>query len=297
MAKEKPKPKVKESSSNVGADILTALLTNTPGLGTPAAKVMASKIINKGLSRIAENLSPYGYSSEEGPSWERIIKAGILNRKEPRRAEMDAAISKGINLPESKVRIDLLNILANKKQKYNTVSKSPYIPPDYKQGKQYVRSNEIDELVLNNLNINPNQISSKKQLQEDLNKITITRPSGRKPTAEELKMSPFYTPLEPVVGKYGNLVYDKVMGDATYKVGEDEKGIFISYRDTWDLNPEKGGSKEPVQEASPYSIKGLYQKGGRLISRIASGLAKEYSSPAEIYGKIYFDKKTGKRIK
>ncbi len=289
----KPKPSKRPSMS----DVISILIKSGVATGAPVYKSIASKIVNKGLSNISENLSPYGYNSEEGSSWERAFKSGVLNKKEKRRAEMEKDIQSGVNSPESKARIDLLNILANKKQKYNTISSSPYIPPDYKKGTQYVRSNEIDELVLNKLGINKNKISSRKELDEALRNVTIMKPSERKPTEEELKISPFYTPLEPAIGKYGNLVYDRVMGDATYNIGEDEKGVYVSYRDKWDLDPEKGGSKETFKNVPEYSMMGIYQKGGRLLSKAASNLAKEYSSPAEIYGRIYFDKKTGNRIK
>lgn len=309
---EDKKPIKKKPATSTLKQLLPMLLSpmQAPIAGGILGEKLVKKGVNTALDRMSNNLHPYGYHSREGSSMVRGFKSVVLNKKEGDRAYTEEAIKNNKELGENalgngrgmdavKVRLDLLNMLANKKQKYNNIVPSEFIPLDYKKGKKYVKSSAIDEIVLKNLALEGNKTYNINDLKQELDRITATRTSKRKPTQEELEMlkiSPFYTPQEKVVGEYGNLVSDPVMGDATYNVGEDEKGNFISYRDTWDLNPSQGGSAEQQSTASPNSIKGLLEKGLDLGKKVASGLLKKYSSAPEIYGRIYFDKKTGKRL-
>jgi hypothetical protein len=73
------------------------------------------------------------------------------------------------------------------------------------------------------------------------------------------------------------------LGNAKISTGEDKKGYYVSYYDKWDINPFSGGSKVNSTLASALGIDKKDDISG------ANG--------PEVYGRIYFDKKTGKRIK
>lgn len=308
----KPKVKAPKPKTSTLRSIIKDFLSSAGSTMAKGAENMSSPGIAKAasqfaLDRMSKKITPYGYTTGEGSSLVRGAKVVGLNKMEKNRANIEKAIKEkkpkvlvGENVVDTdaaKVRLDLLNLLSNKQQRFNNITPSEFVPLDYKKGTKYVKSNKIDELVLSNLGIKGDKISGINDLKQALDNITATRPSSRKPTAEELKISPYYTPQEKVTGKYGNLVGDPVMGDATYNVGEDDKGYFISYRDTWDLNPTEGGTSEQEVSASPYSVEGLLQKAKGLGKEAASGLLKVSSSAPEIYGRIYFDKKTGKRVK
>jgi hypothetical protein len=312
---KKPKPSVvkkEKPKASTLRSIIKDFLSSAGGTMAKGAENMSSPGIAKAtsqfaLDRMSKKITPYGYTTGEGSSLVRGAKVVGLNKMEKNRANIEKAIKENkpkvlvgenvVDTDAAKVRLDLLNLLSNKEQRFKNIIPSEFTPLDYKKGTKYVKSNKIDELVLSNLGIKGDKISGINDLQQALDNITATRPSGRKPTEEELKISPYYTPQEKVTGKYGNLVGDPVMGDATYNVGEDDKGYFISYRDTWDLNPTEGGTSEEEVLASPYSVEGLLQKAKGLGKEAASGLLKVSSSAPEIYGRIYFDKKTGKRVK
>lgn len=61
------------------------------------------------------------------------------------------------------------------------------------------------------------------------------------------------------------------LGGFTRTAGEDEKGYYVSYNDKWDLNPFGHGKMAPDASAGA-------------------------GHPFELYGRVYYDKKTGERI-
>jgi hypothetical protein len=69
------------------------------------------------------------------------------------------------------------------------------------------------------------------------------------------------------------------LGQGTLGVRKDKKGTYLSYSDVWDVNPTSGTSGENTNLLS--SALGKFAKAG-------------FVSPQKVYGRIYFDEKTGK---
>lgn len=90
--------------------------------------------------------------------------------------------------------------------------------------------------------------------------------------ASELKERYHLQPIIDSISKFTPDNYYGVMGRYVVSKGVDEKGSYISYYDKWDLHP---GGVFGEKEASEYA-----------------GVGK----PFEIYGRIYYDPKTGEPI-
>ena len=73
-----------------------------------------------------------------------------------------------------------------------------------------------------------------------------------------------------------------VLGRYTITKGEDEKGKYVSYYDKWDFNPFDY-NKYPGGE----SLSKAYEKTMGFFGMNAP----------EIYGRVYYDEKTGKAIR
>jgi len=234
--------------------------------------------INKTINAIlAENLDPYGYAGAGSPvnatnagiidkikftgdAARKYVRAGVLGIKDPGRVEMEKNPSS-----QDMLRMDLLNMYAGKPQMYNSVTKSQYSPGTSKEsGKTYYSSKLAENDLLSSM-LDENAISklsngvkSKKDLEEALSRA----------------------------GQKADIGYQTTMtglGRATFDFGEDAKGPYISYYDKWDLNPLSGKSS---------AIK-LGKAGDEFIT----GLSETFgATPPEVYGRIYFDKKTGKPI-
>jgi hypothetical protein len=231
------------------------------------------KNINKTINtNLAENLDPYTYGAQNTGSGivdkarflvgagKKYIGAGVLGIKDPARASMEANPSN-----QDMLRMDLLNMYAGKPQMYNSVTKSQYAPGTSKEsGKTYYSSKLAENDLLssmldeNAINKLSKGVKSKKDLEAAL--------SG--------------------AGQKADIGYQATMtglGRATFDFGEDEKGPYISYYDKWDLNPLSGKSS---------AIK-LGKAGDEFIT----GLSETFgATPPEVYGRIYFDKNTGKPI-
>lgn len=150
------------------------------------------------MSNFAENVNPFFY----GNAVKRVIDAALLNKKSEGRIweEQDPSI-------DSKERIDLLQLLANKSQKYNSILKSDYKPSKGNNKKtNYYKSLSAEEELQNYIDTHweAKPILSKKDI----------------PTKGESSLS-----------RMGSL------GNVTLDYGTDEKGNYISYYDKWDLNP------------------------------------------------------------
>ena len=249
-----------------------AFVPTPGGLYTTIKKVAtgANMRINENL---AKNLDPYTYG--EGPAnaeglmdkikfftgaAKKYARAGILNIKDPGRAMLEQNPSN-----QDMLRMDLLNIYAGKPQTYNTALKSEYKPSTSKDAnKQYYKSKESEEDLLlsmldgDALNKLSKGITSKKDLEEAF-------------SAKGKKVGTGYQ--RTVSG----------LGTATVGFGEDEKGPYVSYYDKWDLNPGSGKSS---------GLK-LGKSSDDFITSLTESLG---ATPAEVYNRIYFDKKTGKPI-
>jgi hypothetical protein len=275
MADTNPKPKQGSRPS-----LLRQLFESGAFIPRAAGSYDVLKNVAKGVNmrineNLAKNLDPYTYGAsgvqtgQEGMmdklsfitgAAKKYAKAGILNIKDPGRAMLEQNPSN-----QDMLRMDLLNIYAGKPQTYNTALKSEYKPSTSKDAnKQYYKSKESEEDLLlalldgNALNKLSKGITSKKDLEEAF-------------SAKGKKVGTGYQ--RTVSG----------LGTATVGFGEDEKGPYVSYYDKWDLNPASGKSSA--------------LKLGKSADEFITGLTESLgATPAEVYNRIYFDKKTGKPI-
>lgn len=144
------------------------------------------------MSNFAENVNAFEYDNALG----RIGKNAFLNQKSLRRIEDEQNPDQ-----QFKERADLLNLLANKKQKYNSIPLSEYKPSTSKdKNTQYYKSPSTEDQIQEYINTHwtAKNILSK----EDLPKMR-----------------------------------SKALGNMMLDYGTDEKGNYISYYDKWDLNP------------------------------------------------------------
>jgi hypothetical protein len=246
-----------------------------PVLGAKeAGKALVNEASRFALDRMSENLEPYNYfnAGTKKSTVDRFIDAVVLNKKEADREETEKYIEKGYGkIPDAtfKERTDLLQMLAGKKQKYNTISDSPYAPTiGGKKGSKYYRSRGIENEIIKELGLSGKNIKSIKELENAVKEKSY----GRSKTGG-------YTAVVPGLAA------------ATYGINEDDKGLYLSYSDLWDLNPQEGAYKDegPIGE----KIKNKVINFGK---KVATDVVNATATPANLYGRIYFDKKTGKLI-
>jgi len=214
---------------------------------------------------LAENIYPFGYSGPgitPGDKYygekimdpiSRLYNAIVLDKDEnPYYAEN---YGYGADEDNNKERVDLLNMILGREQKYNTIKKSTYKPTKSTDlNAEYYRS----------------------QFTEDVLKSILTD--------ETLRTDPI-SPEKLLTGKnYGRPIRGNirgVLGEFVMDHGKDEKGPYISYYDKWDLNPLSSESTS-----------------GNVISRDLENKIQSAVGikPAEIYGRVYYDPKTGKPI-
>lgn len=174
---------------------ISSILQYNPLIGIPLNGA------KKFMSNIADNIRPYGYDHMV----KRVITSGLLNKKDPyRNYDKDKLESSEIE------RTDLLQLLSNKPQKYNSILPSKYSPTIGRdKNKQYFKSDLTESNLKESLKSIP--IKSKNDFNEILGKQGYNSPS---------------------------------LGDATLGYSKDKEGSYISYYDKWDLNPiPKSGIK------------------------------------------------------
>lgn len=239
------------------------------------------KIGKQITSNVASNIDPYSYRNPVS----RFISAGLGNEKSEDRTEREMYLSsagKNENI-EDKNRIDLINMWAGKPQKFNTVQKSDYKPTiSDEPNAKYYKIPELEKKLFSNLvrtgvmkgKFN-GPIKSKKDLEDALDISEggyfseIKNDSGKK------------------IGYTGTMMS---LGEGTLSIGEDEKGPYLSYYDKWDINPLYGMSSA-IGSVLPKSA----QRG---VDKIVTGIPESMgiTSAPRVYGRIYFDRKTGKPI-
>lgn len=264
------------------SDTIRKIIRKTKDVVNAPARAAGQFVLN----RMAENLDPYNYGNEKtgGKSTiERMWNAVALNTKEPERAEAEQYLEKGYGrMPYVgfKERTDLLQLLANKPQKYNTVSPSQYRPTigaDIE--KQYYDIPSIQEEIIKDLGLNEKEIRSSKDILDIIiPRATIDEKTGR-----------------PMIRRGGVTTTVPALGQATYGTKRDEKGrLYLSYGDVWDLDPQEGASAED-KKVSLSGIRSLEDLKDYGIG-IGTDIVGSASSPTSVYGRIYFDEKTGKPI-
>lgn len=269
---EKIKKEAKKKKQNTVLDVMRNPIGTTMG-----ALVGAGKKI---VTNIAENIDPYSYDSFDYQSGKdidvisRFVKAGLLGKKEYNRSRTEQMAKEGRDSfydksNEPRTRIDLLNMWAGKPQQFNTLEKSQYTPSiGGNPNTTYLRSRAVESDIINNMfstdaakQILSNGIKSEEDLKKLVNESGIAM-SGK--------------------GKGGTSMTVPGLGQGTIGIGRDNKGIYLSYADVWDIDPTSG--------ASATSKSGIVKKAVSLMQK--SGLV----SPPNVYGRIYFDPKTGKPI-
>jgi hypothetical protein len=281
---QKPKKKQKEEPSfgkkmlgkaaNIFADIMTNETLTNPISGP---FYQESLLTRKALSNLSENINPYSYddvdvqTGEEMPWYGRAVNTA-LGKKEPNRLLTEMAAKEGVDpytgqpSNEARTRIDLLNMFANKPQQYNTLEPSEYKPSiGAQKGSKYMKSKAIESDILNNMFTQTEQgrkiLESGIRSEADLEKLLTE--SG--------------LPYEK--GKGGYVMKVPGLGQGTLGVKKDKDGTYLSYSDVWDVDPTSGTSGENTNLLS--TALGKFAKAG-------------FVSPQKIYGRIYFDEKTGK---
>lgn len=247
-------------------------------IGGAAQLATPLPLLKKGISNLSENLDPYSYDSrdESGSkiSWASRAVGALFGKKEQSRIETERLAKEGVNSfgqksDEPKTRIDLLNLWAGKPQAYNTLEESKYRPsigdePNLK----YLSSKSIEDDIVNNMF----------NMVDDTGKKVFEKGIKKREDLENLITKVAYT----AKGKGGTVVRVPSLGDATLGVGSDEKGHYLSYSDKWDIDPTSGS----YSSGNSGKLSGM----ANLMTKV--GLV----TPPRVYGRIYFDPKTGKRL-
>lgn len=290
--KDKVKVRIKDSGkmapvvSNNGKAKAPSQPAGFTPMAEPAKEVLKT-VAAFARERLAKNIMPWNYDNLESGgkgTFKRGMEAIVLNKKEPERAEKEQYLEKGYGMKatdEDKLRLDLLSQYGGLKQKYNTLSASRFRPTkEIKKDTKYVDSKIISsglvKSIADDIGALP-AIRSKKDLE---NLVSTLKLQGSTFLSRDEKTG------EVEVGKTGG-VKGKItgLGTANIAVSEDEKGPYISYYDVWDIDPTSGSYKTTEQGTAK---KAAIDFGKKIL---AVG-----SKPPEIYGRIYFDKKTGKPI-
>jgi len=219
------------------------------GLGLSPG-ITASLVYNEGKRRIAENISPFGYDNPDANAVERVKSAVLENKPE---ADSTAGKKGKEREPFMKERTDMLNILLGRNQEYGSVPESQYKPTKrsmFGSGTYY------------------SSPTTESWIQRQID----ARGSDRFIKAIDDKR-------DPETGSASHYWHtkqsDNVLGNYILDVGEDEKGKYISYYDTWDLNPISKG-KPGLAKTAENAVQ--YMLGIR---------------PPEVYGRVYIKRKGG----
>ena len=270
---------------------------------SPTARNIANKAVSyiantdwgkEKLQNFARNIYPRSYTDMEGTSpVEKVYSAAIKNKKEKAREELDRDLAiPGKTFPTDSVRVDLINKYAGLPQKYGTLKPSAYTPTVGNKNEKYYSSPQIERELLEEFDRLSDDATKKKgfKTKKDLEDFIAKKVASHKEDPAHPGDFEYYTPIK---GKGSNYVAPiPGLGQATYGIGEDEKGHYLSYYDNWDLNPYYG---EYAPENQSVPLTSSDQLGKALLGNEKEDIAtKHIGSPTKVYGRIYFDKKTGK---
>ena len=238
---------------------------------------------------LAENINPRGYGMGLGSVYrknflgnqavQRLYDAIVLDKKELARQYEDEDIEESYipyipNYVASQAeRQDLLGLMLGQGQKHGSIEPAIYKPTDATDpDAEYVRS-KVTEYDIKKFLKNPyvpgrlrgggnkNQRGYKANKEGDY--------IGDRKDIAELLID---------IGPYG-----KVLGNYKLDKGVDEKGHYISYYDIWDVNPLSDQYEGNVTSLIPRELDQAIQS--------AVGI-----TPAEVYGRVYYDPETGQPI-
>ena len=215
---------------------------------------------------LAENLNPYSYQDPLG----RVYKALRGEKSEFGREFTDEEAKSGAEM--DKERVDLLQMVMGQPQKHNSITKSEYEPTESKDSNVEYYSSKFTE----------------KEIKSDLSKVlkAAQAEAGNWVLNErdiERVISSIVTPTEAEKELYGtDTNVSGTLGQFKIDKGVDEKGHYISYYDIWDLNPIPETGVDAIDTG---------------VGKVASYLTRKVGMKSpEIYGRIYYDPKTGQVI-
>jgi len=245
---------------------------------------------------LAENVNPRGYDmyfdadapGADNPilgneAVQRLYNAIVLDRKELVREIAEERIeriydpsdhmkfgafgSSAYNAAVEAERQDLLGLMLGQGQKHGSIEPAIYKPTKSKDpDAEYVRSRVTEGQIKDQL-INayvPPSLRGGRGYKSD---------EEGNYTGDGTDLADLLIDKDP---------YGEVLGNFTLNKGVDEKGHYISYYDKWDVNPLSAGAD-------------------RKTSMISRGLDDAIQSavgitPAEVYGRVYYDPETGQPI-
>jgi hypothetical protein len=281
---QQPQKKVKQEpgfgkkllgrAANIFADVMTNEAFTNPITGPFFEESLLTRMALRNLS---ENINPYNYDDVDAqtgaqmPWYGRAVNT-VLGKKEPNRILTEKAAQQGVDpytgkpSNEARTRLDLLNMFANKPQQYGTLQPSEYKPSiGAEKGSRYMKSKAIESDILNNMFTQTEQ--GKKILESGI----------RSESDLEKLLTESGLPYEK--GKGGYVMKVPGLGQGTLGVKKDKDGVYLSYSDVWDVDPSSGTSGENSNLLT--TALGKFAKAG-------------FISPQKVYGRIYFDEKTGK---
>jgi hypothetical protein len=225
--------------------------------GDKGASETSYNPIQRFKNNLAENLYPYNYDNSISQVWD----AGVLGNPS---AFRDPSMSDnqdygGYQEGEDSYRderIDLLHMLMGKEQITNSIEESIYKPTDSEnKDAKYYRSKTTERDIVMDL--------------YQANGSAYPPYEGDTTTLIDLINK---IPSEKGKSKH---VHNNILNTYQLSRGEDKKGSYIAYYDEWDVNPFKKYNKTL----------------GDLSDFVTEDILK--LTPPEIYGRIYYDKKTG----
>lgn len=232
--------------------------------------------VNKGQERAFKNIYPYDYNSQKyNPEtgeminigfFERFKNAILNNKQEELRVGLDSSFF-GNGYEQEK--LDLWGMYLRRDRKHPTIVPTKY-SPENKDGEFYKvpkLENDLKQDIANHLD-NCTSFQEFKTRFLGLVEKGIIKGNVSTDTSGKAIVS-----IQP-------------LGNATLSAGQDSKGYYISYEDTWDINPLKGGSKIDIDQLGiPGKI--IKTLGLDKVEDISFGL----NNPPNIYGKVYFEPK------
>tara|TARA_R110000824_G_scaffold335429_1_gene521996 strand:+ start:243 stop:1046 length:804 start_codon:yes stop_codon:yes gene_type:complete len=241
----------------------------------PVGAVATNYLKNK----IVKNILPYGYENPltriknavldkedtDGAKYQedwraRVNKGKILEDRRSYKSGglgLDEIMDENRYTNSAKERRDLLSIgMLDGKQQHNSVPISKYKPTNSTNKNMVYYSSPSTE----------NAIRQKIKLRGIESVLEDFKPNEKGIPSLQGKLRSGKINAE---GREYGVHDDDVLGNFTQNLGEDEKGKYISYYDTWDLNPFSGKSKmaDAITTGAQY----------------AAGI-----NPPEVYGRIYY---------
>tara|TARA_B100001094_G_scaffold80468_1_gene76696 strand:+ start:7554 stop:9545 length:1992 start_codon:yes stop_codon:yes gene_type:complete len=221
-------------------------------------KYNRNSLLTKVRENWSKNLDPLGYGNLK-ETFNTILQTGLGNQ-DPRVASVRESWPEYPDIQEKAEageewaieRQDLLNMLMGESQKHGSIPVSNY---KIKGDPTTYYTSPVTE----------------KQLKE-----AIQDPSFG--TKEEWKKHYDESGGKPTWIKHPYLDYSRVLGRYNTFLGEDDKGMYIDYSDTWDLNPLR-------------DIKAINKKFGEpAVDKVMTTLGKKVLgfTPPKMRGRVYF---------